>query len=107
MQSIFFNLIQNSIKYKHPLRKPVIHITSNSDESYITITFSDNGIGIDLQKFKEKVFGLYKRFHTHIDGRGMGLFLVKNQVEAMKGTISIDSIVDTGTVFTVTIPKSV
>jgi signal transduction histidine kinase len=64
--------------------------------------FKDNGIGIDLERNRDKVFGLYQRFHDYPDSKGMGLYLVKSQVEAMGGTISIESEVDKGTTFTLT-----
>ena len=61
--------------------------------------FKDNGLGIDLQKKGEQVFGLYKRFHTHIEGKGMGLYMTKTQVESLGGSISISSILNEGTTF--------
>ena len=65
------------------------------------ITFKDNGIGIDLEKNKEKIFGLYQRFHNYPDSKGLGLYLVKSQVESMGGTISVASTVGKGTTFTI------
>lgn len=106
LQSIFTNLIHNAIKYKHPHRYPIISIQSKRINGGTQITLSDNGIGIDLHTHGEKVFGLYKRFHTHTEGRGMGLFLVKNQIEAMKGSVSIQSKPDVGTTFTLYLPDS-
>lgn len=67
----------------------------------MVLTFQDNGLGIDLVKKGKQVFGLYKRFHHHIEGKGMGLFLVKTQVELLGGKISIESEVNTGTKFTI------
>jgi signal transduction histidine kinase len=64
--------------------------------------FKDNGIGIDLERNKDKVFGLYQRFHDYPEGKGLGLYLVKSQVETMGGTISIESAVNIGTTFTLT-----
>jgi len=58
-------------------------------------------MGIDLQKRGEQVFGLYKRFHTHIEGKGMGLFMVKTQVQRLGGKISIKSEVNKGTQFNI------
>ncbi|MEJ7559297.1 MAG: PAS domain S-box protein [Pedobacter sp.] len=102
--SIFFNLISNSIKYRQLQRKPVIQIRSFEKDRHLVITFKDNGIGIDIAKRKNQLFGLYKRFHQHVDGKGMGLFMVKTQIETLKGTISIESTVDEGTEFTITFP---
>ncbi|MFC2109789.1 PAS domain S-box protein [Bacteroidota bacterium] len=97
--SIFYNLISNSIKYKHPERNPVIEIKSSINENGFEINYSDNGIGIDLEKNEKHIFGLYKRFHTHIEGKGIGLFMVKNQVETLGGKISISSKINHGTAF--------
>lgn len=99
LYSILYNLISNSIKYRQPDIAPVIEITSSRDAKNIEITFKDNGIGIDLNKRGEQVFGLYKRFHSHAEGKGMGLFMVKTQVETLGGKISIQSKVNQGTLF--------
>ncbi len=63
------------------------------------LIFKDNGLGIDLTKSGKQVFGLYKRFHTHADGKGMGLYMVKTQVEMLGGKISIQSEINKGTEF--------
>ena len=68
----------------------------------LILTFKDNGIGIDLLRNKDKIFGLYQRFHNHPDSKGLGLYLVKSQVEAMAGTITVASEVGKGTTFTIT-----
>ena len=101
LESIFLNLVTNSIKYKGENRKPKITISAKKDGDHIEITFEDNGIGIDLERNKDKVFGLYQRFHNYPDSKGLGLYLVKSQVETMGGTISIESEVNKGTKFTI------
>ena len=63
------------------------------------LTISDNGLGIDLEKYKDSLFGMYKTFHKHPDSRGIGLFITKNQVEAMGGKIEVESKVGEGTAF--------
>lgn len=95
---IFQNLISNSIKYRCD-GEGYLNITSNADEKYIYLTFEDNGIGIDMKRFKNKLFGLYSRFHPEKEGKGMGLYMVKSQIEELKGTISVDSEVGKGTKF--------
>jgi len=101
LHSIFYNLIANSIKYRKPGVTPQIEIKSETKQGAVVITFEDNGLGIDLVKKGEQVFGLYRRFHNHIEGKGMGLFLVKTQVELLGGRISIESEVNAGTKFTI------
>jgi PAS domain S-box-containing protein len=99
LYSIFFNLISNSIKYRSPHTRPVIEITSKKTGNKIEFIFKDNGLGIDLKKRGEQVFGLYKRFHSHTEGKGMGLYMVKAQVETLGGKISVRSEVNQGTEF--------
>lgn len=106
LHSIFFNLISNSIKYAQPGIRPVIYITSYKGANSIQITFKDNGLGIDLEKNANNLFGLYKRFHSHTEGKGMGLYMVRKQVEALGGKITIDSAVNKGTTFTITFENS-
>jgi len=99
--SIFTNLISNSIKYKAPDRECLIMIRTYKDPKGVTIEFEDNGLGMDMEKFGEQIFGLYKRYHRHVEGTGMGLHLVKSQVEAMNGKINVESELDKGTKFTI------
>ncbi len=98
IHSIFLNMITNSIKYKKE-DGSFIKITSDEDAEYIYLTFEDNGVGIDLLKNGKEIFGLYKRFHLEKEGKGMGLFMIKNQVESLNGEISILSEVNVGTKF--------
>jgi PAS domain S-box-containing protein len=101
LYSIFFNLISNSIKYRSPHIPPLIEISSRRSENKIKLHFKDNGLGIDLVKRGDQVFGLYKRFHTHTEGKGMGLYMVKTQVETLGGEISVQSEVNKGTEFSI------
>ncbi|GAA3775780.1 PAS domain-containing sensor histidine kinase [Flavobacterium ginsengiterrae] len=102
IESILLNLLTNSIKYKSENRKLKISITAEQIDNQAVLTFKDNGIGIDLERNRDKVFGLYQRFHNYPDSKGLGLYLVKSQVETMGGTITIDSEVNKGTTFTIT-----
>ncbi len=104
-ESIFLNLLSNALKYSDPARKPIIHVFAREEENQFVFQIKDNGLGIDLNRYAGKIFGMYKIFHKHPDARGMGLFLVKNQLEAMGGTISVDSKVGKGTTFTIFFPK--
>ena len=99
LYSIFYNLIINSIKYHQPGVAPVIEIKSSVQDGKKIISFRDNGMGIDLSKKGDQVFGLYKRFHHHVEGKGMGLYMVKTQVEMLSGKISIKSQINKGTEF--------
>ncbi|RMA65862.1 PAS domain-containing sensor histidine kinase [Ulvibacter antarcticus] len=98
MESIFLNLISNAIKYKHPERAALIHIYSYLENGESYLMFQDNGIGIDLDTYGSKVFNMYQTFHQNEDAVGIGLFITKNQVEALQGTISIESVVNQGTI---------
>jgi len=102
IESILLNLLTNSIKYKSENRKLKISIIAEQIDNKAILTFKDNGIGIDLERNRDKVFGLYQRFHNYPDSKGLGLYLVKSQVETMGGTISIESEVNKGTTFIIT-----
>lgn len=104
--SIFYNMISNSIKYKHTTRSPIINISSNTDGEKVIIIFEDNGAGIDLKKNAENLFGLYKRFDFDKDGKGLGLFMVKSQIESLGGNINVKSKLGEGTKFIINLPFS-
>lgn len=101
LDSIFLNLISNGIKYRSSARHPQIRIQSYLSDGRIHLVFQDNGLGIDLDKYGEKLFGLYKTFHGNSNAQGVGLFLTRNQVEAMGGKIRVQSKPDNGTTFTI------
>lgn len=104
LQSIFFNLITNGIKYARPGVPPVVNVRSMKSGDRVAIVFSDNGTGIDLTKHGSNLFGLYKRFTDQVEGKGLGLYMVKTQVEAMGGSIEVDSTIGEGTTFKVLLP---
>lgn len=104
LYSIFYNLTSNSIKYRQPGVSPAIRIKSQKIRNKIEIRFKDNGKGIDLEKNSQYLFGLYKRFDTTMEGKGMGLFMVKTQVESLGGTIRIKSKLGEGTEFIILLP---
>jgi signal transduction histidine kinase len=99
LDSILIHLISNAIKFRHPLRKPIIRIKTEVTGKYICLSVKDNGLGIDLSLYKNHLFALYHRFHSHVEGKGIGLFLVKTQVIALRGRIEVKSEVDKGTTF--------
>ena len=104
LYSIFQNLIVNSIKYRRSETSPVISIKSEVKNGKAIISFEDNGKGIDLEKYGPQLFGLYKRFDFTVEGKGMGLFMVKMQVENLGGTITVESEPDKGTRFLIELP---
>ena len=105
LESILLNLFTNAVKYRSPKRTLRIFVSSKEVGENIVLVFKDNGIGIDLERNKDKIFGLYQRFHNYPDSKGLGLYLVKSQVESMGGTITVESEVDKGTAFTITFKK--
>ena len=104
IESILYNLLSNALKYKSNLRSPIIHIRSEKQPQAVILTVSDNGIGLDVDRHELKIFGLYQRFHDHVEGKGLGLHLVKTQVEALGGKISIESKLHEGTTFRIEMP---
>jgi signal transduction histidine kinase len=99
LESILLNFISNAVRYSHPDRKPVIKISFDEVEKKLTI--ADNGIGIDLEKNGDKLFGMYKTFNNNPDSKGIGLFITKNQIDAMGGRIETESKLGVGTTFTI------
>lgn len=107
VQSIMHNLVSNSLKYRSPERPPEITLKAYSEGAYYVLEVVDNGIGIDLSKGGEsKVFGLYQRMHTHVEGKGLGMYLVKAQVESVNGKVRIASEPNQGTRVVVHIPQN-
>ncbi|MCF0055130.1 PAS domain-containing sensor histidine kinase [Dyadobacter sp. CY356] len=98
-ESIILNLITNAVKYKSPERDLQITISLNAQEQYKVLTFQDNGLGIDIEKYRDQLFGMYKTFHKNNDSRGLGLYITKTQIEAMNGRIEVESTVGIGTTF--------
>jgi signal transduction histidine kinase len=104
IHSVFINLLSNSIKYRSPERPLNVNVSGKFLDQHLVLRFEDNGLGLDLLKYRDTVFKLFKRFHNHVEGRGMGLYLIKTQIESHKGTIDIDSTVGVGTVFQIFLP---
>ena len=99
MESIVFNLISNAIKYRSSERPLFINIKAKKSSKGTIITISDNGIGINMEENGAYIFGLYKRFNYEVEGKGLGLHMTKAQVEALGGTITIESELNKGTTF--------
>src|SRR5690606_28442690 len=105
LRSIFYNLIANSLKYRAPERNPVIEISGDEDPEFIMITVRDNGMGMDLTK-GPSIFGMFQRLHHHVDGTGIGLYIVKKIMDNSEGKIEVESEVGSGTTFRLYFKKS-
>jgi len=99
LESIYLNLLTNSIKYAKPGRLPIISIYSRKTNGISQLIFSDNGLGFDMNIVKDKIFGLHQKFHNHIDSKGIGLYLVYNHINSLGGKITVESEVNKGTKF--------
>lgn len=103
-RSVLYNLLSNAIKFRSPKRKPIIRVKSEyTSDNYIKITISDNGMGFDMNK-KDKVFGMFKRLHSHVEGTGVGMYIVKRIMENTSGKIDVDSEEGVGTSFRLYFP---
>lgn len=101
IKSIFLNLLTNSIKYSKPHQVPVITIQSRKNNGVNQLIFSDNGLGFDMDKVKDKIFGLYEKFHSNVDSNGIGLYLVYNHITSLGGRIAVESKINEGATFTI------
>jgi two-component sensor histidine kinase len=101
MESIMQNLLTNSLKYCYPGRPPVIKCYSYKEYNNSYLIFEDNGIGIDMEKYADEIFGMYKTFHENVDAKGIGLFITRSQVESLGGSIKVESNINIGTKFTI------
>jgi signal transduction histidine kinase len=105
IHSILHNLITNAIKYRKPNTECIIKITTYTKDEFVFLSVEDNGLGIDLNKNNNKIFKPYKRFHSHVEGRGLGLYLVQTQAQMLGGDVSIESELNIGTKFIVNLGK--
>lgn len=105
IDSIFLNILNNAVKYKSPKRQLVIDIDAKIENEYVIIQFRDNGLGIDLDLHKNKIFGMYKTFHDVQNANGLGLYITKNQIDYLGGDITVESKVDVGSSFYIKLKK--
>ncbi|MGQ7947121.1 PAS domain-containing sensor histidine kinase [Flavobacterium sp. WC2509] len=105
LESIFLNLITNSIKYSRPGCSPIISIYSRKTDGINQLIFSDNGLGFDMNIAKDKIFDLHQKFNNHIDSKGIGLYLVNNHITSLGGKIDVESKINEGTTFTISFKK--
>jgi signal transduction histidine kinase len=100
LKSIIYNLISNAIKYRSLLRRPEIYLRTEKMDNFIVMTVTDNGLGMHVQD-KNKIFDMFKRLHDHVEGTGVGLYIVKKIIDNMGGRIEVESVVGEGSVFKV------
>ncbi|MDO1501458.1 PAS domain S-box protein [Winogradskyella maritima] len=105
LDSIMLNFLTNAVKYKKPDGIANIEVKASEADEFILIEFKDNGMGIDLERVGDKLFGMYKTFHKHEEARGLGLFITRNQIEAIGGYVKVESEVHIGTTFKVYLRK--
>ncbi|WP_139925476.1 PAS domain-containing protein [Hymenobacter sp. DG01] len=106
LQSVLYNLLSNALKYAAPHRRPRIRLRTLLVEGHPVLEVQDNGLGLDLQRFGGQLFQLFRRFHDHVEGAGLGLYLVNRVVQNVGGHIAVDSTVGEGTTFRVSLPAS-
>jgi signal transduction histidine kinase len=90
-------LLSNAIIFQSPDRPLEIEISSNKTTNGIELSIKDNGIGLNMERYQDRLFGLYQRFHAHTTTKGLGLYLVKSQLEALGGSVAFNSIENVGT----------
>ena len=100
LRSILYNLISNAVKYNSPKRLPIINISTQQINDDIILSVSDNGLGINPD-YQHKLFGMFKRLHDHVEGSGIGLYIVKRIIENNGGRIEVKSQLDVGTTFNI------
>ncbi|HKR03752.1 MAG TPA: ATP-binding protein, partial [Bacteroidia bacterium] len=107
LYSIMYNLLSNAIKYRSPEVPLIIHLQTRQDKDFICLSVKDNGMGIDMEKNGDKIFGLYNRFHgKKIEGKGIGLNLVKAQAESLGGEVKVESTLNYGSTFKIFLPAN-
>lgn len=99
LESILLNLASNAIKYSDPDKKSFVKISATPENANIILHVEDNGLGMDLNRYGDKLFGLYNTFHNNENSKGIGLFITKEQVESLGGEIQVESKVNHGTLF--------
>lgn len=105
LESILTNLLTNAIKYRNVNKALIIEISLKNYNNDVRISVKDNGLGLDLKRYSNKLFKFKQRFHLDIEGRGLGLYLVKTQVTALNGSVSVESTINEGSIFHITLPK--
>lgn len=100
LRSILYNLVSNAVKYSSPHRRPKVEVSTFKKGQFVVLKVADNGLGFN-PSYQNKIFGMFKRLHQHVEGSGVGLYIVKRIVENSGGKIEVQSQVDVGTTFEV------
>lgn len=103
LRSIIYNFVSNGIKYSAPERRPHIKLSSEQQNGFVVLTIADNGLGIPVEN-QNKLFQMFKRLHNHVEGTGIGLYIVKRIVDNAGGKIEVESGVGKGSVFKLYFP---
>ncbi|AKQ46662.1 hypothetical protein TH63_15190 [Rufibacter radiotolerans] len=101
LKSIIYNLVSNAVKYHSPDRSPQVHLQTYPEGGYTVLTIQDNGLGLDMERYGPKLFQMFKRFHDHVEGSGLGLYILNRIVQKNGGRIDVKSQVNVGTTFTI------
>ncbi|WP_375436874.1 PAS domain-containing protein [uncultured Hymenobacter sp.] len=104
LRSVVYNLISNALKYHHPGRSPEVHVRGRVEDLYHVLEVQDNGLGLDLTR-EQDVFAMFQRYHTHVEGSGIGLYIIKRMIENAGGRIEVESHLGQGATFTVYFPR--
>lgn len=103
LRSVLYNLVSNAFKYRHPDRAPVVHVRSHCELGRVVVSVQDNGLGLSEEQ-QDQLFGLFRRLHAHVEGTGVGLYLVKKILDNVGGAVRVRSQLGLGSTFTVIIP---
>ncbi|MDO7877629.1 PAS domain-containing sensor histidine kinase [Hymenobacter sp. ASUV-10] len=101
LRSVVYNLLSNAFKYRHPDRAPAVQLRARATDDHVVLEVQDNGLGLDLGQGEEKLFAMFQRLHTHVEGTGVGLYMVKRILENASGRIEVSSAVGQGSTFRV------
>jgi len=104
LRSVLYNLVSNAFKYRHPDRAPVVRVRSHREASRVVVSVQDNGLGLSEEQ-QDQLFGLFRRLHSHVEGTGVGLYLVKKILDNVGGAVRVKSQLGQGSIFTIIIPK--
>jgi signal transduction histidine kinase len=105
LRSVIYNLLSNALKYRHPNRSPVVRLTYRAEANQQVLEVQDNGLGLDPRQGKDRLFAMFQRLHTHVEGTGLGLYMVKKMVENVGGRIEVQSELEQGATFSVYFPR--